>query len=225
MFHKLINQLENCQLKFSSDEQGVFEGYASVFDSVDKVGDTISKGAFSASLESKRIIKMFVNHAQQDVPVGDWVEMSEDKIGLKATGRIDLNHKDGPTVYSALKRGAMDGLSIGFTMNEGDFEQKAEGRLINNVNLMETSIVSFPCEGQARISAVKADILELDALQDYERYLRDVGGFSKSMACALVSQIARVVRSDSEKQEQQNTIEVGATASELLSNLRKTIRK
>ena len=69
MFHKLINRLENCQLKFSSDEKGAFEGYASVFDSVDKVGDTIAKGAFAESLDSGRTIKMFVNHAQHDVPV------------------------------------------------------------------------------------------------------------------------------------------------------------
>ncbi|HUS94853.1 MAG TPA: HK97 family phage prohead protease [Patescibacteria group bacterium] len=225
MFHKLINQLENCQLKFSSDEKGVFEGYASVFDSVDKVGDTIAKGAFLESIESRRTIKMFVNHAQHDVPVGDWVQMVEDNIGLKATGRIDLEHKDGPTVYSALKRGAMDGLSIGFTMNESDFDKKGEGRLIKNLNLMETSIVSFPCEGQARISAVKADLMGFTTLQDYEHYLREVGGFSKSVAVALVSQIVKVVRSDSELQVQQNAEEVGTKVSELLINLRKTLRK
>ena len=67
MFHKLINLLENCQLKFSSDSPGEFDGYASVFGSVDEVGDTISKGAFTKSLDSGRTIKMFVNHAQHDV--------------------------------------------------------------------------------------------------------------------------------------------------------------
>lgn len=224
MFHKLINKLENCQLKFSNETEGEFDGYASVFDSVDQVGDTIAKGAFAESLESGRTIKMFVNHAQHDVPVGDWKHLIEDGHGLKATGKIDLNHKDGPTVYSALKRGAMDGLSIGFTMSDGDFEAKAEGRIINNMKLMETSIVSFPCEGQARISAVKADIPGLITLKDYEDYLRDAGGFSKSMATALVSQFVKVVRSDSEKQAQQNTDEVGKVARDLLSNLRKTTR-
>jgi len=212
MFHKLINQLENCQLKFSSDTPGEFEGYASVFGSVDEVGDTISKGAFAQSLESGRAIKMFVNHAQHDVPVGDWLGMKENDRGLFATGLIDMNHKDGPTVHSALKRGAMDGLSIGFTMADGDFESKANGRTINNMKLMETSIVSFPCEGQARISAVKADVPGLITLKDFEDYLRDAGGFSKSMATALVSQLVNVSRRDAEDESRRIAKQAGAEA-------------
>ena len=219
MFHKLINQLENCQLKFSNENKGEFEGYASVFDSVDQVGDTIAKGAFSESIDSGRTIKMFVNHAQHDVPVGDWVNLSEDGHGLKAEGRIDLNHKDGPTVYSALKRGAMDGLSIGFTMSEGDFEAKGEGRTINNMKLMETSIVSFPCEGQARISAVKADMAGLITLRDFEDYLREAGGFSKSMATALVSQLVNVSRRDAGDEERRIAEQVGVKAASAMKDI------
>ena len=223
MFHKLINQLENCQLKFSSEEKGVFEGYASVFNSVDKVGDTIAPGAFQESLESGRTIKMFVNHAQHEVPVGDWVSMKEDDHGLLSTGKIDLDHKDGPTVYSALKRGAMDGLSVGFTMQSGDFEQKGEGRLIKNMALMETSVVSFPCEGQARISAVKADIPGLITLKDFEDYLRETGGFSKSVATAMVSQMQKVIRSDSEAQKQQIAAQLDAQALNIIQQMKSLI--
>ena len=210
MFHKLINQLENCQLKFSSEEKGVFEGYASVYNSVDKVGDTIAPGAFDESLASGRIIKMFVNHKQHEVPVGDWVHMRSDGHGLLATGKIDMNHKDGPTVYSALQRKAMDGLSVGFTMNPGDFEQRGSGRVIKNMSLMETSIVSFPCEGRALITAVKADLEGLITLSDYEDYLREVGGFSKSMATALVCQLAKRIRSEYEVEKQQTAEQASA---------------
>lgn len=200
MFHKQINPLEQCQLKFSSEEKGLFEGYASVFNSVDQVGDTIEKGAFDESLESGRTIKMFVNHKQHDVPVGDWLELKADDHGLRSVGKIDLNHKDGPTVYSALKRGAMDGESIGFTMKDGDYEEKAEGRIIKNMRLMEISLVNFPCEGQAIVSAVKADILVLPTLSDCETYLRDVCGLSKSLAKTLISQIRKCAQSDAERE-------------------------
>lgn len=221
MLHKLINLMENCQLKFSSESEGEFQGYASVFSSVDKVGDTIAPGAFDSSLESGRTIKMFVNHKQHEVPVGDWLEMRPDNHGLLATGKIDLNHKDGPTVLSALKRKAMDGLSIGFTMAAGDFEKKSGGRIIKNMSLMETSIVSFPCEGGALITAVKADLDGLMTLKDFEEYLRDVGGFSRSMATALVSQMQKAVRSDYEHQEQQIARQVGAEALAIMDQLKK----
>ena len=220
MFLKLINKIERCQLKFDSKDNGVFEGYASVFDSTDKVGDTIAPGAFTKSLESGNTIKMFVNHNQHEVPVGDWDSMEQDSHGLKATGRIDLNHKDGLTVYSALKRKAMDGLSIGFTMGDGDFEQKADGRIIKNMTLMETSIVSFPCEGGARIEAVKADIAGFVTLKDYENYLREVGGFSKSMAIALVSQLAKSVRRDYETEKRQITEQASAEARAIFQSMK-----
>ena len=223
MFHKLINQIENCQLKFSSDDSGTFEGYASVFDSVDQVGDTISKGAFIESIESGRRVKGFVNHAQHEIPIIDWLGLSEDSKGLHAKGRIDLEHKDGPTLYSAMRREAMDGLSIGFTMKDGDFEQKGEGRVIKNMKLFEISAVNFPCEGQARISAVKADVLGLITLKDFEDYLRDAGGFSKSMATALVSQMQKAVRSDYEQQKQQIAKQVGAEALSILEHMKSRI--
>jgi HK97 family phage prohead protease len=212
--------MENCQLKFSSDEKGVFEGYASVYNSVDKVGDTIAKGAFDESLASGRTIKMFVNHKQTEVPVGDWVQMKSDSTGLLATGKIDMNHKDGPTVYSALKRKAMDGLSICFTMNDGDFEQKSEGRIIKNMSLMETSIVSFPCEGRALVTAVKADLDGLITLPDYEDYLREVGGFSKSMATALVCQLAKRIRSEYEVEKQQTAEQANAELLAVIQSLK-----
>ena len=223
MFHKLTNQIQNCQLKFSSDETGVFEGYASVFDSVDQVGDTIAKGAFEQSIASGHVIKGFINHKQHEVPVIDWVKLEEDSRGLLAVGKVDMNHKDGPTLHSAMKRGAMDGLSIGFTMDSGDFEQKSSGRLIKNLSLMEISAVSFPCEGQARITAVKADLEGLRTLSDYEDYLREVGGFSKSMATALVSQFAKIVRSDSEKALQQTENRVNDEMFALINSLKTKI--
>jgi uncharacterized protein len=197
MFHKVLNLLEHCQLKFDSNDQGTFTGYASVFNSNDAVNDTILPGAFQKSIESGHSVKMFVNHDHHAVPVGDWVTLKEDDHGLAVTGKIDLNHKDGPTVFSAMKRGALDGQSIGFTMEPSDYQKKSTGgRIIRNLTLKEISLVSFPCESQARITAVKAEIMGLESLSDLEHYLREAGGFSKSMASYFVSQCSRIARGE-----------------------------
>ena len=221
MYLKRVNALETCQLKFASEGTGEFEGYASVYHSNDAVNDTIVPGAFSKSLESGRNIKLFQNHKQHEVPVGDWISLTEDSRGLRAVGKIDLNHKDGPTVYSALKRGAMDGLSVGFTMADDDFEMKNDGgRIIKNLDLMEISVVNFPCEGQARISAVKADLAALCSLSDCEDYLRDAGGFSKSMATALVSHILKVSRGEPEAKDNEITRILGAEMRDVINSLK-----
>jgi uncharacterized protein len=200
MLLKLETPTDRCNLKFASDDQtGEFEGYASVFGCNDQVNDTILPGAFAKSLSSGRLPAMFVNHDHRAIPVGDWLDMKEDDAGLWGTGRIDLNHRDGPSVYSAMKRGAMTGLSIGFLMNADDFTRKDDGgRNIKNVQLREVSVVTFPCEDNARILGVKADDMAmLKDLRDVEAYLRESCGFSKSVAIALVSHIKKLCKSES----------------------------
>jgi len=208
------NPLAQCQIKNLDDSSGEFEGYASVFNSTDEVGDTILPGAFKGSLTESRP-KMFVNHDHRQVPVGDWLEMREDDYGLFAVGRIDMNHKDGPTTYSALKRGAMDGLSIGFRMSKDDYDWKEnnEGRVIKNMSLFETSIVSYPAEGMARISSVKSAIEALDDLKSLEALLRDEG-FSRAAATALISRTKQLTRCDSEAELRKTISELEATIKE-----------
>jgi HK97 family phage prohead protease len=209
MHKKYLNPLIECQLKSDSDEPGVFEGYASKFDQVDKVGDTILKGAFAKSLITNNV-KGFLNHDSSDVPPIDWLELKEDDVGLYAVGKVDLEHHMGKSIYSALKRGAIDGLSIGFTAKPGDFEVKKgyEGkgngnRTYKNLHLMEISPVTWPCDEGARIQSVKMADANLVSLKDCEHYLRDAWGLSKAEATEIVSRVAKIVRGDpGEKQEQ-----------------------
>lgn len=196
MLKKLDNSAERCAFKFHASKKGEFEGYASKFDGVDSYGDTIIKGAFEKTIGSGTLPKMFVNHDSYQVPVGDWVDMKEDDDGLLVVGKIDLNHKDGPTVYSALKRGAMDGMSIGYKIFKGGSEENETGGLnLSSIDVKEISVVNFPADGAARISGVKNDIELITSLKDAERFLRD-SGYSKSMATAFVSHINAICKGD-----------------------------
>lgn len=187
------NPIHQCKLKFDSDSKGNFEGYASVFNSNDAVDDTILPGAFKDSVGSR--VKMFVNHDHRQVPIGTWREMKEDSYGLFAVGSINLDHKDGPSVYSAMKRGDMDGLSIGFTLKQGDYEKKdTGGKLIKSLSLKETSVVTFPCEPKAMITGVKFE--EAETIRDLERLIRDEFGCSKSVACDFLSHAKRILGGD-----------------------------
>lgn len=187
MFLKLANPLDQCNLKFASSGEYKFEGYASVFNSVDAVRDTVISGAFSSS-EGKKI-PMFVNHDHSAMPVGSYM-VKEDGRGLYAYGDINKDHASGPSVYTALMRGDVTGLSIGYKVNPNGFERKADGgRILKDLDLKEISVVNFPCEDSARIIAVKSDLETIDNLKDCENYLRDACGFSRSMATAFVSHV------------------------------------
>lgn len=196
MLRKLDNSVEHCDFKFHATKKGEFEGYASVFGGVDSYGDTVVKGAFDKTIESGLLPKMFVNHDSFQVPVGDWVDIKEDDTGLLVVGVIDMNHKDGMTVHSALKRKAMDGMSIGYKIFAGGSEENDTGGLnLSSVDVKEISVVNFPADGAARISGVKNDIVIIESLKDAERYLRELG-LSKSLATAYVSQVRDICKGD-----------------------------
>lgn len=197
MLHKLYNPNESCELKFSSSKAGVFEGIASKFGGVDSYGDTIIKGAYKKTLKEDRTPSMFVNHDSHQVPVGDWIELSENDDGLYVVGKIDMNHKDGPTVHSALKRGAMSGMSIGYKVAKGGgVENDNGGQDLSKIILKEISIVNFPADDFARVSNVKMEIDGLKTLKDCELFLRESGDFSKSAATAFVSRINKLKQGD-----------------------------
>jgi len=205
MQNRIKTSIELCELKFAGSKDGTFEGYASVFDGNDSYGDTIEVGAFKKTIKNDRTPSMFINHDSNQIPVGDWKSLEEDSTGLSVVGKVDLNHKDGPSLYSALSRKAMDGISIGFTIPKGGFTYKEDqddipefmrGRILTEITLKEMSVVNFPADDSARISAVKSEIQEIPDLKTAERFLRDLG-LSKAVAMAFVSHVKNLYQSDS----------------------------
>ena len=193
------NPLGKCELKFEG-EKGTFSGYASTFNSVDSDLDTILPGAFENTLKNSRPPHMFVNHRHADIPVGDWLTLKEDDRGLFSEGLIDLVHRDGPTLHSAMLHKRMDGLSIGFRVPPGGaVKHQNGGRTISQLDLVEISVVTCPADQDARILTVmKSEIQTIENFKDAELFLRDSGQLSRSTATALVSRIRAIIQSDSE---------------------------
>jgi uncharacterized protein len=173
-----------------------FEGYASVFGGVDFYGDTIVKGAYASTLRKNGKPKMFINHASWKLPIGKWVKATEDDHGLLVQGEMTPGQSESADVWACMKHGTVDGLSIGYVLDPGDYEPLANGgRLIKKVSrLVEVSPVTFPADEAARIDAesIKSDVEGIETVRDFERFLRDAGNFSKGMTQLLVAR-AKVV--------------------------------
>ena len=136
---------------------GTIKGYASVFNSVDLVGDTIEKGAFSQSIKqyrkSKSMPPMLSGHSMDKV-IGGFPILREDDIGLYVEGKVDLDTQRGREDFSLAKKGFLTGMSIGGYANDTVFTDK--GRTIKNFKLMEVSLTPMPAEPKAQIQDVKA---------------------------------------------------------------------
>lgn len=192
MLHKNL-PMTAVQLKMQDGDAGTFEGYASTFGNVDGGGDTIMKGAYTDTLKSNGLPKMFFNHDSYAVPIGKWIKAVEDDYGLLLTGEFTPGNTLGQEVRAALKHGTVDSMSIGYSLKKGDFDETDNGRTIRKVvNLVETSIVTFPMDKFATVdlSSVKAyadQIKSMETIKEFELFLRDAGGFSKGAAQALTA--------------------------------------
>jgi uncharacterized protein len=165
-------------LKSEPGEDGVFEGYASVFGVVDLGMDVVEKGAFTKSL-GKRKAKMLWQHDTTQ-PIGAWEDIHEDDHGLFVRGRILPEVAKGKEALALLKAGAIDSMSIGYRTIEATEEGNGRVRKLLEVDLFEISLVTFPMLPDAKVTDVKSIATE----RDFERFLRDAG-YSRSEATAI----------------------------------------
>lgn len=178
--------LDALELKFAGEEMR-FAGYASVFGMVDSYGDTIDPKAYDATLvDRQRPIRMRWNH--YGPIIGKWTNMFVDEKGLYVEGELTPGHRTAVDVYASLKHGAVDGMSIGYI--PAKWQPTADGgRLLQEIKLIEISVVEEPADAFATVNNVKSALSKCATLKEIEAMLRDAAGFSKSDATALVSRI------------------------------------
>lgn len=137
----------------SIDEQGIFEGYAAVFNNEDLGGDIIEPGAFKKTLKENPKMPILWQHDPRE-PIGVTLEAYEDERGLKVKGQLNLETTKGREAYALLKQGALKGLSIGYDAIKELWEGTV--RRLKEIRLWEWSLVTFPMNPQAQVTAVKA---------------------------------------------------------------------
>jgi len=140
------------------DAAGFIEGFASTFGNVDKVNDMVMEGAFKKSLHrmrrNKKQIPMLMGHDTR-TPIGVFTSAKEIKgEGLFVEGRISKT-TIGNDAATLVKDKVIDSMSIGFMINEFEFDVKKNIRKLTEIDLMEISLVTFPANEKATITAVK----------------------------------------------------------------------
>jgi HK97 family phage prohead protease len=170
----------NTELKATEgDDEGIFNGYGSIFGNKDLGNDIVEKGAFLKSLNDRgaKGVKLLWQH-KTDQPIGVFEEIREDNKGLKVKGKLALGTQGGKEAYELMKMGALDGMSIGYRADPAKqkYDEKNKRRFLKEVDLME---ISFPMNPRATIHAVKGEDMNI---RDLEKGLRDAFSFSRSDA-------------------------------------------
>ena len=165
------------------DEKGTFEAHASTWDDPDLVDDTIPKGAFQKSLDSKSIkdILMFWQHKSDEI-IGEWLEIKEDSHGLFVKGKLFIGDiQKASEAYFLMKKGIIRKLSIGYKLMKKSYKDGMT--VLNEIDLKEISPVTNPCNPNANITSVKS--MKDLTIREFEAKLRDESGFSNKEAKAI----------------------------------------
>lgn len=203
-------------------DEGIFEGYASLFNTIDLTKDRVIKGAFAKGLKGKSPlnVKMLYQHNPNE-PIGIWQVIKEDHKGLYVQGKLLKEITRAKEVLALMKQGALDGLSIGYktirskrSNNSGVKQrnqpaQKTAIRDLIEVDLYEISIVTFPMHPDARVHSVKTLAMKngLPTIREFERWLMRDAGFTRKQAQTAIAKgfktLALTRDAESEKENKQ----------------------
>lgn len=134
------------------DDELRIKGYASTGD-MDRAGDVILPTAWSD--EGLRNFKknpvILFNH-DYNQPIGRAKSITVDKNGLLLEAIISKSCKQ----YELIKDGVLSTFSVGFMVRDADYNEKTDGFIIKAAELLETSVVTIPCNQEASFSIAKS---------------------------------------------------------------------
>lgn len=156
-------RMVNTEFTTREDGDNLFiEGYFAVFNSnyeiAEGMSESIAPGAFTEALSGD--VRALVNHDTTLVlgrTKANTLELKEDSHGLY--GRVRINPKDSSALdlYERVKRGDVDGCSIGFDIAEEKTDFLDNGDIHWTIEkvmpLYEVSCCTFPAYQETNISA------------------------------------------------------------------------
>lgn len=129
-----------------------FDGVASVVDTPYMVRDifgeyaeTMTKGVFNRTLKQKADVRLLVNH--EGVPLArtksGTLSLTADPH-LRSSAELDPANPRVQEIRSAMERGDMDQMSIGFRVRDQRWNADYTEREIREVELFDVSVVTYP---------------------------------------------------------------------------------
>lgn len=139
-----------CPLASARPEPLRIAGYAALFGIPDGARDTILPGAFRRTLarQSEPLPLLWQHRPGQRI---GWIEhVEEDRRGLRVIARLDeMRGRAGV----ALRRRDISGLSFGYRARA--YQPSAGGRVLQEIELLEISLVTHPLQHGARVHLIR----------------------------------------------------------------------
>ena len=170
---------------------GEFTCYGNVKGNVDHAFDKTMNGAYLDSIKAHKTAgtmpDMFWMHKSYDLPVGVWLDMEEDEVGLKLRGKLSKTTL-GTDIEILAKDGALKQFSIGYWVEEEKWNSAGFNEL-RKIHITEVSWVTRACNEESVLLDIKSKMEdgELPTKREFEKLLREQCGLSKRQASKITN--------------------------------------
>lgn len=130
-------------------------GYANTT-AKDRAGDIVTAEAWAKGVENFRRNPVMLYQHKHDCPIGRFDSITVDKKGIYVEGNVSEAAEKNYGIHTLIKDGALKSFSVGFRVKDGKYNSKDDTMLITDVELLEISIVSVPCNQDSLFSLRKS---------------------------------------------------------------------
>ena len=141
-------------------------GYANTT-SKDRAGDIVTAEAWAKGVENFRQNPVMLYQHKHDCPIGRFNQITVDKKGIFVEGTVSEAAEKNHGIHTLIKDGALKSFSVGFRVKDGKYNSVDDTMLITDVELLEISIVSVPCNQESLFSLRKS----FDTTDDYRSFV------------------------------------------------------
>lgn len=148
--------------------------------------EVIAPGAFTRTLDSGEPVFLLVNHDTDNLPLASTqsgtMSLRQDETGLYMEADLDPNNPRAQELASAVSRGDVSKMSFAFTVAPGGDTREAGLRTLQDLNLFEVSVVTWPAYDATTVGmrTASAEDAEAEALELRKRMLELKQKFTNS---------------------------------------------
>lgn len=146
----------------STIESVFIEGYASTTN-IDRAGDVVPKSVWENGIKNYLKNPIILAQHDHDDPIGRMVDYKIDDKGLWVKARISSAAEE---VFNLIKDKVLTAFSIGFKIIDAEYNSAAEVFAIKELELVEISVVSIPCNQDSLFDLSKA----FKSAEDYSKF-------------------------------------------------------
>ena len=178
----LTTRTYNLEIRADDTEKGIITGVPIVFERETILRDWA--GEFKEIIDRNALnktdlkdVRLFINHDTNKITLArskngkGTMQLSVEDDGLHIQAELDIeNNAEAKSLYSAIKRGDMDGMSFMFRVDGeewSDMDKDVPTRRITSISIVhEVSVVNFPAYQQTSVNARSSKESETSVLEE-----------------------------------------------------------